>query len=122
VVVVPILRTNRVQVLPTHEVVRVALRDGTVLRLSPGHPTADGRLFADLAPGDEMDSASISDVARIRYGEPYTYDILPDSDTGTYFAGGARIGSTLHAAPFSSSPSASACSVGPSAVESSVPP
>lgn len=31
----------------------------------------------------------------IPYGHEHTYDILPDSDTGTYVAGGVLIGSTL---------------------------
>jgi hypothetical protein len=28
-----------------------------------------------------------------------THDILPDSDTGTYFAAGVRLGSTLRVGP-----------------------
>jgi hypothetical protein len=31
----------------------------------------------------------------VPYEHPFTYDILPDSDTGAYFAGGLLIGSTL---------------------------
>ena len=33
--------------------------------------------------------------SRSRCPQPFTYDILPDSDSGTYFAGGTLIGSTL---------------------------
>jgi len=31
----------------------------------------------------------------VGYAEPFTYDILPESDSGMYFAGGVLIGSTL---------------------------
>lgn len=31
----------------------------------------------------------------MRYRHAFTYDILPASDTGAYFAGGALVGSTL---------------------------
>jgi hypothetical protein len=34
-------------------------------------------------------------VLVVPYTEPFTYDILPDSETGVYFAAGAAIGSTL---------------------------
>jgi hypothetical protein len=33
----------------------------------------------------------------ISYGQSFTYDILPDSDSGTYVAGGVLIGSALAA-------------------------
>src|SRR6185436_4564208 len=51
VVVVPILRTRATRVR-NHRVMEVVLANGAVLRISPRHPTADGRWFADLAPGD----------------------------------------------------------------------
>ena len=76
---------------------RVELDDGTVLEISPGHPTGDGRTFADLrADGllDETHRVRASTI--VPYAYQRTYDILPASDTGTYFAGGALVGSTLH--------------------------
>jgi hypothetical protein len=39
----------------SHHVVRVHASDGRVLELSPGHPTADGRTFADLRVGTHLD-------------------------------------------------------------------
>jgi hypothetical protein len=36
-------------------------------------------------------------VEIVPYGHPYTYDILPASKSGTYFAAGVLIGSTLKA-------------------------
>ena len=42
----------------------------------------------------------------IRYAHSHTYDILPDSESGTYYAGGLLIGSTLWhgAAPLAGTP------------------
>jgi hypothetical protein len=91
---VPVRETSRVRV-EQHEVVRVRLANGTTLRISPRHPTADGRAFADLRKGELLDQLEVVDVEVIAYDHSYTHDILPDSDTGTYVAGGALIGSTL---------------------------
>jgi hypothetical protein len=66
-----------------------------VLELSPGHPTADGRTFADLRAGTRLDGAAIASVHLVPYRHPYTYDILPMSRSGTYFAAGMLIGTTL---------------------------
>jgi len=95
IVVVPIAVVHRAPVGDDHKVVRVTFANGTVLRISPGHPTADGRLFADLRAGDRLDHERIVDVELVAYDQPFTHDILPASDTGAYFAGGALIGSTL---------------------------
>ena len=59
------------------------------------HPTADGRTFRDLARGDLLDGVAIIDMRRVAYGQAFTYDILPDSDSGAYFAASVLIGSTL---------------------------
>jgi hypothetical protein len=95
VVAAPILRVNRIAA-HDHHVVRVTLDSGRVLEISPRHPTAEGRIFADLRPGDRLDGARVVEATLIPYTHPFTHDILPDSDTGTYFAGGVLIGSTLH--------------------------
>jgi hypothetical protein len=91
---VPIRQTQRIRA-PHHVVVRVTLRGGSKLEVSAGHPTADGRNFGDLRPGDRLHSTSVISADRVAYRYPYTYDILPDSDSGTYFAGGVLIGSTM---------------------------
>jgi hypothetical protein len=88
-------------------VVELRLSTGVVLRISPAHPTADGRSFADLRAGDFLDGLRIESAALVPYRQSHTYDILPDSSSGMYFAGGALIGSTLAAgAPNQSSSSA----------------
>jgi hypothetical protein len=94
VTTVPILALRR---LPAkqHEVVRVELENGRVLEISGSHPTADGRQFADLRTGELLGTQRILTSELVPYGHDYTYDILPASDSGTYFAGGALIGSTL---------------------------
>jgi hypothetical protein len=91
---VPLREISHVSV-HDHVVVRTELADGTVLRISPLHPTADGRTFLQLRKGDLIDRTQITDVALVPYGQPYTHDILPDSETGTYVAGGVLVGSTL---------------------------
>lgn len=91
---VPIARINRISV-SHHEVVRVRLANGNVLEISGTHPTADGRKFDSLRPGDDLGHVGIVSVERAPYSHAFTYDILPSSSTGSYFAGGALVGSTL---------------------------
>lgn len=91
---VPILRTARTPA-GAHHVVRAVLASGAVLEISEGHPTADGRLFRDLGPGDRLGTETVTAVQSVPYRFAETFDILPASDTGTYLAEGALIGSTL---------------------------
>jgi hypothetical protein len=97
IVAVPILLTHR-EPVEQHEVVEVTLDTGRVLRVSAAHPTADGRSFAELAVGSALGDTGIRNVRRIPYVHRFTYEILPASETGTYFAAGVPIGSTLFAA------------------------
>jgi hypothetical protein len=92
---VPIAQINRTPVF-NHRVVRVTFAGGRALEISAGHPTADGRTIGDLRPRGELDRHVIESVEIIRYEHPYTYDILPASKSGAYFAAGVLIGSTLH--------------------------
>lgn len=91
---VPIARVHRAAVRE-HFVVRVELEGGRELAISPGHPTADGRLFRDLRPGDRLGEATVIRVSLVPYEGEETVDILPRSSTGTYVAAGALVGSTL---------------------------
>jgi hypothetical protein len=93
-VVVPITRTVRRSV-HHHAVVRLTLANGAVLEISGRHPTADGRAFDSLRPGDRLGDADVVSVETEAYELPFTYDILPDSDSGAYFVEGALVGSTL---------------------------
>lgn len=67
-----------------------------MIELSAGHPTADGRQFGELRPGNRLDELhTVQSVEVVPYRHDATYDILPASGTGTYFAAGALVGSTL---------------------------
>ena len=91
----PLIAVGSTPVSGTHEVVRVALDDGRVVFVSPGHPTADGRRIGDLASGDALNGARVETAERVRYLSGATYDILPEGATGVYWANGVLLGSTL---------------------------
>ena len=91
----PLVAVGNTPVPATHIVVRVALDDGRLVYVSPGHPTADGRHIDELAAGDTLDGARIVSVDRVAYAGGATYDILPAGATGTYWANGVLLGSTL---------------------------
>jgi hypothetical protein len=91
---VPITQVNRVAV-SNHRVLRVTFAGGSAIEMSAGHPTADGRPLAALRPGDELDGATVIAIETIPYVYSHTYDILPASDSGAYFASGVLVGSTL---------------------------
>jgi hypothetical protein len=100
VVAVPIVEVHRQSVTTEHGMAQLELESGRTLLLSLQHPTADGRTFADLGVGDQLDGARVLRKQVVNYDQPFTYDILPDSDSKAYFAAGVLIGSTL-AAPWS---------------------
>ena len=89
-----VIKTTKVEV-QNHKLLRILLNDATVLEASPGHPTADGRTLSDLKKGDQLDGRVIVKTELIPYNYKYTYDILPDSETGNYYANGVLVGSTL---------------------------
>ncbi len=95
IVAVPVTRTTR-RAVSGHHAVEVVLESGSRLLISPGHPTADHRTFADLARGGTLDGTRIVSARLVPYPFRFTYDILPASESGAYFAGGVLIGSTLH--------------------------
>jgi hypothetical protein len=92
----PLVVIGSTPVPATHQVVRLTLADGRLVYASPGHPTADGRRVGDLTAGETLDGARIASVARVAYDGGATYDILPASATGAYWANGVLLGSTLH--------------------------
>lgn len=95
IVAVPLLRVGSTRVA-RHRVVRVTLDTGRVLEISPGHPTWDGHAFGDLRVGDRIDEQhGVVRSVMVPYIQERTYDILPASSTGVYFAAGVMVGSTL---------------------------
>jgi len=89
-----VLETGHMEAPLGHEVARLTLADRRMVVASPGHPTADGRTVGDLQPGDSYDGSVVASVALIPYAGT-TWDFLPSGPTGTYFANGVLLGSTL---------------------------
>ncbi|MDQ2952341.1 MAG: Hint domain-containing protein [Chloroflexota bacterium] len=94
-VAAPLSAIGSTPVPATHEVVRLALADGRIVLVSPGHPTADGRRVGDLRAGDAIDGALVVSAVRVAYIGGFTYDVLPASASGAYWANGVLLGSTL---------------------------
>lgn len=95
IVAVPVARIGSTPVAH-HQVLRMALTDGSVLEISPNHPLANGEPLSSLMAGDHIDEQhSVQAMELVPYSFERTYDILPSSSTGTYFAAGALLGSTL---------------------------
>ena len=95
IVAVPIAQVGSTRV-DHHRVLRIALTDGGILNISPGHPLANGKPLSSLSAGDNVDEQhSVQAIELVPYLFDRTYDILPSSSTGTYFAAGALLGCTL---------------------------
>ena len=94
-VAAPLLTIGSTPVTAAHEVVRLVLADGRVVLVSRGHPTADGRRVGDLRAGDALDGAAVASAEGVAYTAGSTFDILPAGASGTYWANGVLLGSTL---------------------------
>ncbi len=90
-----VIRTGRIRALPGDEMVRLVLRDGRTILVSPGHPTPADGAVGDLRVGQAFEGTVVASVERIRYRGAETFDVLPSGPTGTYFANGVLLGSTL---------------------------
>ena len=89
-----VLATGSVATPAGHRLVELVLGDGRTLRASPGHPVADGRPIGDLAPGEAVDGSTVVSAERVASGSR-TWDVLPSGPTGTYWADGVLLRSTL---------------------------
>lgn len=92
---VPLQAVQRIPVTK-HHVLRITLDNGRIVEMSGGHPTAEGLPFQQLTPGMRLGDATIMVIEQVPYMFEATYDILPVSDTGTYIAAGALVGTTMH--------------------------
>lgn len=90
-----ILKTSRILAPVGHQMAHIILSDARELWASPKHPTADGRTLGDLAVGDLLDGARVTQFELVPYNQPATFDILPSGSTGYYWANGILTGSTL---------------------------
>jgi hypothetical protein len=96
-IALPLVAIGSTPVPATHRVVELRLGDGRVVEASPGHPTADGRAVGELAAGDRYDGAVVASAERRPYAGGATFDVLPAGATGTYWANGVLLRSTLTA-------------------------
>ena len=78
----------------THRMVELRLAHGVSLLVSPSIPPPTAAPSARCR-GDRLDGVPVVGARLVSYDQPFTYDILPASDSGTYFAGGVLIGSTI---------------------------
>jgi hypothetical protein len=97
-VAAPILVVGHTPAPFGHRVIRLILADGRSVVASPGHPTGDGRRIGELKPGDVLDGSHVTTTAVMRYTGD-TWDLLPLSSTGQYWADGVLLASTLLARP-----------------------
>lgn len=94
-IAVPLRLAAKTHAPKDHQVVHLRLADGRELFVSPGHQVADGRTAGSLEAGDTLDHSQVTRAQLIPYTESYTYDILPEGETGLYFGNGILLQSTL---------------------------
>jgi hypothetical protein len=94
-VTAPVLETRAVYVSQTYRALSLTLEDGRTITASPGHPTADGKRLDQYRVGDQLDGSTVIRMESVRYEESQTYDLLPDSPTGVYWANGIMLKSTI---------------------------
>lgn len=92
---VKVVRVHHTAVPASHLMVRLRLADGRGVLASLGHPLPDGAQISTLVVGQRFEGTTVVSDARVSYGSPYTYDLLPAGPTHTYFADGVLLGSTL---------------------------
>jgi hypothetical protein len=91
----PLVEIGSTPVPATHRVIQLRLSDGRAVDVSPRHPTADGRKVGDLVAGEGYDGAVVVSAELIPYAGGATFDLLPAGATGTYWANGVLLGSTI---------------------------
>jgi hypothetical protein len=95
-VAVVIRDIHKIKVEPTHRIVELTLADGRQLRVSPGHPASDSYTSIEhYSIGDTLDGSAVISKEYTTLGDTCTYDILPKSWLGDYWANGILIGSTM---------------------------
>jgi hypothetical protein len=91
----PVLEVGSMRVPASHRMVHLVLADARELLASPGHRTADGRQLGSLAKGGSLDGSTIVLWELVPYSGERTYDLLPAGGTGTYWANGVLLSTTL---------------------------
>ncbi len=93
-VLAKVLRTQKVSV-SNHFMTHLEFADGKVVDISPTHPMANGKLAGDLKVGEAYEGVEIVKTETVSYKDSATYDLLVDSETGFYYAGGILMDSTM---------------------------
>jgi hypothetical protein len=91
----PIKYLRKVATPDDHKLVHLFLDDDRWIKASPMHPDATGRTMSSLNISDCLDGAIIIHKKWEVYKEAFTWDLLPDGDTGLYFANDILMGSTI---------------------------
>lgn len=91
----PLRRTARAPLVGAVPMLRVRLEDGLELVASGAHPMLDGGHLSDLRARDSLGGHRVESVTLryLRLGA--TYDLLPASSTGAYWANDVLLASTL---------------------------
>jgi len=102
---VPLIKISKTPVSRDHHMVHILLDDGREVFASAGHPMANQKnigelevgelVFGGLVNSELVNGVEIIKIQTVPYTSGFTYDILPDSETGFYFANGILMGSTL---------------------------
>lgn len=90
-----ILRATQTSAPSTHHVIHLLLEDGRELFVSPRHPLSNGAFVQTVHAGDILDGSRVLKSELVPYMEASTYDILPSGETGSYWANGIPMKSTL---------------------------
>jgi hypothetical protein len=94
-VAAPVEQTISRETPGPHLMLWLALSDGRTLVAAGAHPSADGTFLRQLHIGDPYDGATIVSMDWVTSTAPTTFDLLPAGATGTYWANGIMVGSTL---------------------------
>ncbi len=98
-VAVRVLKTSATPVPDSFRMVRIKLEDGRSITASPGHPSAELKHLGDYQVGDLLDSSRIVSTEYVSYDDHFTFDLLPESDSGLYWANRILLKSTLFRNP-----------------------
>lgn len=90
-----VIKVSKTLVTDSHQVIHLILSDARQVWVSPEHPIMDGRPVKSLKAGDPYDGAKVVSAELVPYWDDATYDLLPDGETGAYWAGGVPLVSTL---------------------------
>ncbi len=94
-VIRPIAFVGSIAVPQNHQVLHMVLDDGRQLSTSPLHPDVDNNPLVYLKKGSCYDNAIIIRSELKDYGGERTWDLLPEGETGLYWANNILISSTL---------------------------